>query len=154
MIRLMEDKDINDVLELLRQVNLVHHLGRPDIFKKATKYNHDDLLIKLHDKNSIIFVYENNNKVIGHAFCDIIKHENDNLLTDIKTLYIDDICVNESDRGKGVATQLYNYVINYAKDNNYYNVTLNVWNFNKEAMAFYNKMGMSPLKVTMEQIIK
>jgi ribosomal protein S18 acetylase RimI-like enzyme len=75
------------------------------------------------------------------------------VLTDIKTLYIDDICVDENHRRKGVGEALYKYVVEYAKENNYYNITLNVWNCNPGAMKFYEAMGLKPLKVCMEQIL-
>ena len=154
MIRMMNKDDIKDIIELLKEVDLVHHDGRPDIFKIGTKYNSDELLNMVDDKLNPIFVYEKDNKVVAHAFCNTVIHENDNVLTNIKTLYIDDICVKEEYRNLGIATNLYEYVMKYAKDNNYYNVTLNVWDFNDSAYSFYKKMGMTPLKVTMEQIIK
>lgn len=152
MIRLMNENDIDDVSELLRQVNLVHHLIRPDIFKKNNKYNKEELKELINDNNYHIFVYDDG-KVIGHAFCidKIIK--DDNLLMDIKTLYIDDICVDENNRGKGVARSLFNYVKEFAKENGYYNIELNVWEHNDSAKAFYEKMGLKPLKVTMEDIL-
>lgn len=152
MIRLMNENDIDDVSELLRQVNLVHHLIRPDIFKKNNKYNKEELKKLIDNKDYHIFVYYDK-KVIGHAFCidKIIK--GDNLLMDIKTLYIDDICVDENNRGKGIASKLYDYVKSYAKENGYYNIELNVWEHNDSAKAFYENKGLKPLKVTMEDIL-
>jgi ribosomal protein S18 acetylase RimI-like enzyme len=153
MIRLIEKEDINDVLNLLKQVNYVHYIKRPDIFKPNTKYDYDELLNLIGDKLNPIFVYVENNRVLGYAMTNTIKHENSRLLTDIKTLYIDDICVDENERGKGIATKIYRHVEQYAKENNYYNITLNVWEINPEARAFYDKMDLKPLKTTMEEIL-
>ena len=153
MVRLMEEKDIDDVSNLLKQVNLVHHLGRPDLFRKNNKYSNEELkeLLKCDDYH--IFVYECDNKVVGHAFCVTKIQEETKLLNHVKTLYIDDICVDSNNRNKGIATSLFNYVKKYAKDNNYYNITLNVWSFNDSAYNFYEKMGLSPQKITMEEIL-
>lgn len=153
MIRLMKKEDIDDVSELLRQVNLVHHLIRPDIFKKNNKYTKSELEELINNKEYHIFVYEENDKVIGHAFCEDIIVENSNLLVSHKTLYIDDICVDENNRKKGIARQLYLYVKSFAKENGYYNINLNVWENNDDAKRFYDSMGLKPLKVTMEDIL-
>lgn len=71
----------------------------------------------------------------------------------IRTLYIDDLCVNKQCRGKHIGTQLYNFVKEYAKANGFYNITLNVWQCNPSAMKFYEAIGLKPLKVGMEEIL-
>lgn len=155
MIRLACDKDIDDILRLLVQVNMVHHIARPDIFNgPATKYTKEELLKLLKDPKRPIFVYDDNNHVIGYAFCIHQHHPNDNILTDIKTLYIDDLCVDENSRGKHIGHKLYDYVIDYAKKNGYYNVTLNVWNGNERALRFYESLGLTVQKIGMEKILK
>ena len=153
-IRRANEKDIPQMLELLRQVNLVHHIGRPDLFKKATKYNSDELKEILKDDTRPIFAaVDDSDTMQGYAFCVHQQHIGSNLLTDIKTLYIDDICVNENCRGQHVGKTIYDYVIKWAKENDYYNVTLNVWNCNEGAMKFYESLGMTPYKIGMEQIL-
>ncbi|WP_022760603.1 GNAT family N-acetyltransferase [Butyrivibrio sp. AD3002] len=148
------DKDIPQIHELLKQVNLVHHLGRPDLFKKNNKYTDDELKVILKDDSRPIFAaVDDNDVMLGYAFCVHQEHPNDNLLTDIKTLYIDDLCVDENCRGQHVGRSLYDYVLGWAKDAGYYNITLNVWNCNESAMKFYESIGMQPYKVGMEQIL-
>ena len=127
-VRRAEIKDIPGILNLLVQVDMVHHNGRPDLFKgPATKYNEWELKQILSDPGTPVFVCVEGEKVIGHAFCIHKQEINDNILTDIKTLYIDDICVDENARGKHIGKMLYEYVLSYAKENDYYNITLNVW---------------------------
>lgn len=154
-IRRAVENDIDGILELLVQVDMVHHNGRPDIFKgPATKYNANELKEILKDNNTPIFVcVDDDQNVLGHAFCVHKQIINDNVLTDIKTLYIDDICVDENARGQRVGKSLYDYVINFAKENAYYNVTLNVWSCNPNAIKFYENMGMVPQKIGMEKIL-
>lgn len=155
MVRRANKNDIPRILELLVQVDMVHHNGRPDIFKgPATKYNAAELEEIIADDETPVFVFaDENDKVLGHAFC-IHKQELDNnVLTDIKTLYIDDICVDENARGKHVGKTLYESVIEYAKENGFYNVTLNVWSCNPGALKFYEAMGLKPQKTGMEKIL-
>lgn len=150
MIRRATEKDIKDLIRLLEQVDLVHHLVRPDIFKIGTKYDKYELSLLIRDNSRPIFVYDDSG-VKGYAFTIFKKHINDPILTDIKTLYIDDLCVDKEYRGHHIGEELYKYVLDYAKKNNCYNVTLNVWYDNKPALAFYEKMGLSPLKICLEK---
>ena len=79
---------------------------------------------------------DENDEVMGYAFCMFQHHSNDNILTDIKTMYIDDLCVDEKIRGKHIGKGLYERVLEFAKEQGCYNVTLNVWSCNEAAMKF------------------
>ena len=152
-IRNAEEKDIPEVLALLEQVNKIHHDGRPDIFNLATKYSHDELKNIFQDKNTPVFVYENDGKILGYAFCIMTEHKGERLLADMKTLYIDDICVDEKARGQHVGKKLYEKVLSHARAEHCHNVTLNVWALNEPTRKFYEKLGMKIQKIGMEQIL-
>ena len=155
MIRRAINNDIGDILRLLVQVNMVHHNIRPDLFNgPATKYTSEELEQIIKDDKRPIFVYEEKGKVLGYVFCMVIRHIDDNILMDIKTLYIDDLCVDENTRGKNIGHKLYDYVVDYAKRNDFYNITLNVWQGNDSAMRFYENVGLKVQKVGMEKILK
>ncbi len=154
-IRKADTKDIAGILKLLVQVDMVHHNGRPDLFKgPATKYNEEELKQLIKNDSSPIFVcVDENDAVLGHAFCIHKQEKNNSVLTDVKTLYIDDICVDEQNRRKHIGKMLYEYVLNYAKAGGFYNVTLNVWECNPEAAKFYKSLGFTPQKTTLEKIL-
>ena len=153
MIRKAEKRDVGRIIELLHQVNMVHHVIRPDLFKPyTTKYDEQALEELLNNGNKPIFVFDDG-VVQGYAFCQVTEVKNDQLLQDIKTLYIDDICVDESARGKHVGKALYDYVHDYALSIGCYNITLNVWEGNEPAICFYRNMGMQVQKTTMETIL-
>ena len=153
MIRKARKEDIRQIIDLLHQVNMVHHVLRPDLFKPhTTKYNEQELGGLIDDASKPIFVYDDG-KVLGYAFCQIIEVKGNQLLQDIKTLYIDDICVDEAARGKHVATALYEFVRDYAVSVGCNNITLNVWEGNDAALGFYRNMGMQVQKTTMEVIL-
>lgn len=138
--------DIDGINKLLYEVHKVHSDKRPDLFKVGSKkYTNEELAKIIVDDNRPIFVYVDNDDILGYAFCVFIKN-NSNSLTDILTLYIDDLCVDENARGKKVGTSLYNYVLQFAKDAGCYNVTLNVWACNNSALKFYEKCGLSVQK--------
>ena len=155
MIRLARENDIDGILSLLHQVLEVHHKGRPDLFKGGvTKYTREELKEILHDADRPVFVSEGEHgEVLGYAFCIVQQHPDDNILTDIKTLYIDDLCVDEKLRGAHIGSGLYHYVVEYARSSGFYNVTLNVWACNESACRFYEAMGLKPQKYGMEMIL-
>lgn len=153
MIRKAEKKDIPGLINLLYQVDAVHNGIRPDLFKGNTaKYNEQELEEILKDDSKPIFVYDDG-KILGHAFCQISEVKNHRLLQDAKTLYIDDICVDELLRGRQIGKALYEYVRDYAKSIGCHNITLNVWEGNDSAYNFYKRMGMHIQKTGMETIL-
>lgn len=147
--------DMDGINKLLHQVLMVHHNGRPDLFKpNAKKYTDDELTAIISDDTRPIFVaVDDRHQVAGYAFCVFVQHVNNHILTDVKTLYIDDLCVDEALRGQHIGKSLYDYVVNFAKDSGCYNLTLNVWSCNQSAMRFYEKCGLVPQKVGMELIL-
>ena len=153
MVRKADKRDIQAIIELLHQVNMVHHVLRPDLFKPhTTKYNEQELEALMDDDSKPIFVFDDG-AVLGHAFCMITEVKNNKLLQDIKTLYIDDICVDEKARSKHVGKALYEYVRDYAALVGCNNITLNVWEGNDAALSFYRNMGMKIQKTTMEILL-
>lgn len=154
VIRKADKNDIDGVNNLLRQVLEVHHTGRPDLFKTGVKkYCDDELMIIFGDSSRPVFVYEDEGMIKGYAFCIVEEHHNENILTDIKTLYIDDLCVDENFRGQHIGKSIYEYVLKYAKEIGCYNVTLNVWSCNESAEKFYRSLGLVPYKTGMEKIL-
>lgn len=154
-IRRAAARDLPDLVRLLEQVELVHHHGRPDLFKcGGRKYTDEQLLAILSDPQTPILVAcGKDDRVLGYAFCIFRQFLDDNILTDVKTLYIDDLCVDETFRGQHIGRTLYDAVLAFARENDCYNVTLNVWSCNEPAMRFYEKCGLKPQKVGMEVIL-
>ncbi len=154
VIRRAEEKDIPVLDKLLLQVHDVHHQVRPDLFRDGTKkYTDEELRQILTNDFTPVFVAEKDGTVLGYAFCIHQQHVKDNNLTDIKTLYIDDLCVDENARGQHIGHQLYDYVVDFARAHGYYNVTLNVWADNVNARKFYERLDLRVQKIGMEKIL-
>ena len=150
-IRLANNSDIPGMIELLKQVGEVHHQIRPDLFRAgAQKYSVSDLEELLKDESRPIFVGIEDGRMLGYCFCILEETSDHPVLEDEKTLYIDDLCVDENCRGKHVGQHLYNHACHFAREQGCQTVTLNVWCGNNSAMAFYEKMGLKPRKIYME----
>ena len=154
-VRNASKKDIPRLIALLYQVHKVHSDGRPDLFRRGNKkYTEEELVSILSNEKTPIYVaVDETDDVCGYAFCVYQEIKNNVSLMDMKTLYIDDLCVDETKRGQHIGSMLYEYVLAQAKQMGCYHVTLNVWCLNESAMNFYKKCGLSPLKITMEQIL-
>lgn len=159
-VRPLEAQDVPKVMDLLVQVNLVHYEGRPDIFKKDTKFTAEDIEHNFigNEMNPVFVCVEvdddGSERVLGHAFCEIHENLGNSVLQAKRSLYIDDICVDETERGKGVGRKLYEHVVSYAeKDGDFDNILLNVWVFNESAYKFYQEMGLTPQRIFMEKVL-
>ena len=155
MIRRAEQKDIPALDNLLFQVNDVHADGRPDIFIHGMKkYTDEELMVLLQEPDHPVFVFEEaDGNIPGYCFCIVEVTEGGGNLRPMKTLYIDDLCVDENRRGEHIGTQLYEYVKHWAAAQGFYRITLNVWELNGPAASFYRHLGLKPLKTTMEELL-
>ncbi len=153
-IRRAENKDIPQLDKLLFQVNKVHSDARPDLFKPgAKKYTDEELnAILANDGTPVFAAVDENENILGYAFC-VFESAHSGAMQNRKTLYIDDLCVDEVCRGQHVGTKLYEYVLDFAKREGCYNVTLNVWALNESARKFYEKCGLAVQKIGMEKIL-
>lgn len=155
-IRRAQESDVEGINRLLFQVLAVHHEGRPDLFREnVKKYTDQELAAIIRDDSRPVFVGvdEASQQVLCYAFCVFQQYKDSNILTDIKTLYIDDLCVEKQCRGQRIGRMIYEYVLDFARREGCYNVTLNVWACNEPARRFYESCGLAPQKIGMEKIL-
>ncbi len=154
-VRRAKETDMPQINKLLFQVAEIHHKDRPDLFKGGCKkYTDEELRKIINDDKTPILVYADEDDIVrGYAFCIFERHIDNNIMTDIKTLYIDDLCVDEKYRGHHIGGTLYRAAVKLARENGCYNVTLNVWSQNVSAIEFYKACGLKPQKVGMELIL-
>ena len=151
-IRVAEARDLPGVNRLLEQVLRVHYDGRPDLFRESgKKYSDSELLEIFANPQTPVFVYKEGDTVLGYAFC-AIQQPFGGALKPLKTLYLDDLCVDESARGKQIGKALFEQVKSFAREKGCYNITLHVWECNPGAKAFYEALGLTPQYTSMEII--
>ena len=152
-VRRAQDKDIKRVTELLGQVLELHADLRPDLFiHGTTKYTENQLSDIFADERTPVFVaVDESDTVQGYAFCIFKEPAFSTNMVSVRTLYIDDLCVDSNARGQHIGTTLFDYVMEFAKESGCYTVTLNVWEGNDSARHFYEKMGMFVREPQMER---
>ena len=150
-IRFANVDDIPQLLNLLHQVERVHHDIRPDLFRDGgEKYEPETLKELLKDVNRPVLAAVEDGVVVGYAFCVLEETAGDPARLDRKELYLDDLCVDASVRGKGVAKQLWQETVDLAKQLGCDAVTLNVWEGNDRARKFYENCGLTVRKTFLE----
>ena len=154
-IRRAVREDIPDVLRLLSQVLEVHAAIRPDIFVSGTtKYGEEELAEMFTDDSRPVYVAaDGENHVAGYVFCQLQEPPFTSTMIPRKILYIDDLCVDESARGRHIGKALFEHAKSEAVRMGCYEVTLNVWEGNDTALNFYRSMGMKPKETMMEYIL-
>ena len=155
-IRRAGEKDLDMVLKLLSEVLEIHAKIRPDIFiSGTTKYNQEELKAIFRDETTPVYVaVDEKDQVMGYAFCMIKNQPKSDNLVPYRSIYIDDLCVDESWRGHHVGEALFDFVREEARRMGCYEITLNVWEGNDSARKFYDRMGLKPQKTQMELILK
>lgn len=155
-IRKASTKDIPRIKELLQQVLEIHANIRPDIFIPGTaKYTEKELEDILSDENRPIYVATSEEDIcIGYAFCILKNQPFSNNMVPFKSLFIDDLYVDQNTRGQHIGEKLIEHVKEEAKKMGCYEVTLNVWAGNTSAEKFYEKMGFQTKERQLEYILK
>jgi len=154
-VRRAQGKDIRKIDTLLSEVLEIHAQARPDLFISGTrKYTEEELTSILENDSTPVFAaVDEDDRLVGYAFCQIEEPVISNNMIPRKCIYIDDLCVEEGHRGEHIGHQLLEYVKQYAKDIGCYHITLNVWKGNDSAEAFYKKEGMTVQKTKLEYIL-
>lgn len=151
-IREANINDYTEVYNLVLEVYKLHLKGRPDVYLEIdnplAKEDYNDLL---NSNTSKIFVAQNldNKKLAAYSILQVMTTKNPMLIP--KTfIYIDDFCVSSNFKRTGIGKMMFNYIVDYAKSKKADSLQLNVWEFNKAAIKFYEAMGMSTRNRKME----
>ena len=136
------------------QVHKLHVKERTDIYKDVDPMNFEEFKNELSNSNNIYLVAQLENKIVGICFSQIKEIANNRIMKDRKILNIGDICVDEKYQRNGIGKKLYNQIVQIAKEKNIHNVELTVWKFNKNAIKFYENLGMNVKNLKFEQKIK
>lgn len=154
-IRRAQGKDLDGIARLLYEVEDLHRKGRPDLFRPgARKYTDEQLIALFKDDSKPVFVaVDEGGSLLGYAFCQLQETRGEPALIDHRTLYIDDLCVDESARGRRIGGSLYEHVLEYARSQGCHNLTLHVWACNPGAAAFYRRMGLEPMYTALEKVL-
>ena len=151
MVRFAEEKDLERVNALRKQVNDIHVEGRPDVFKAGFGDEIRDLAkVIINRENSDIIVVERNGVVCGMACVDYVNKPETPYSKARNFYHVQEIAVDVNHRRKGVAKELLEFMIADAKKRMLSKIELDVWEFNESAIEFYQAVGFRQTRRWME----
>lgn len=150
-LRFAEAADLPAVNRLRRQVNDLHVAGRPETFKPGFPPELEDHVYTVfRDPDQQILLAEAEGVVCGFAILHELRRPETPFMFERHFLDIDEFGVDEAFRRRGVATALMEFLRAAAKDRGFDRVELNMWEFNREALAFYEAAGFETYRRYME----
>lgn len=153
MIRFARKEDYEAINALRAPVCALHSNGYPALFKPVFAKDHQERVLKMmEDPEQDVLVAEENGQLLGFAMVEYIKREETNSMYAVHEAHIVEIGVDETSQGKGIGTALIQAVKDAAKVRGCRSVQLDVWEFNKSALRFYEKLGFVTLRRKMEQV--
>lgn len=154
IIRRAVEADLPAINRFLVQVHRIHSESRPDLFRpNRPGFSPDAFAEMLADGSHLILVAEKFGQILAYLFCVSKPNPDRSLFHDVKTLSIEDLCVDEAMRHEHIGVRLYEYVLDYGRKHGFYNIVLNVWADNTAALRFYERIGMKAQKIGMETIL-
>ena len=151
MVRFAQEKDLDRINELRKQVNDIHVEGRPDIFKAGFRVELRDHAQKLlNGENSDIIVAERDEIICGMACVDYVNKPETPFGNARCFYHVQEIAVDANHRRQGVAKELFEFMIADAKKRKLGKIELDVWEFNDSAIEFYQAVGFRQTRRWME----
>ena len=154
LVRFAKENELERVNELRKQVNDLHVAGKPDVFKPGFGPELRDFInVIWNDPTENIVVAEDDGFICGFAVINHITKPESPFMKERDFLDIDEFCVDEEHRRKGVATAMIEFIKDFAKENGFHRIELNMWEFNQGALAFYEAAGFETFRRYMEMFL-
>lgn len=153
-VRFAKEEELGRVNELRRQVNDVHVAGKPDVFKPGfTDELRDHIYTIWSDPAQKIVVAERDGEIAGFAVLNHITKPENPFMYERDFLDIDEFCVDAAHRRQGVGAELIAFIREYAREQGFKRLELNMWEFNEGALAFYEAEGFATYRRYMEMFL-
>lgn len=142
-----DSQEINNLfIEMIKTVNARMEKEGIEPYTDLLKGYEDGYLDEFYiNEDKIVFVAEDNDKVVGFLSVCMYKKKN--------YIYLDDYCVNSNYRGYGIGTKLMNMSIDYANKFNIKNIRTHVESANHESIIFYENKGFRVVEKEKSRIL-
>lgn len=153
-VRRARENELERVNELRMQVNALHVAGKPEVFKPGFPEELRNYIYAIHkDPEQFIEVAVKDGTICGFAVLHHINRPENPFMKERDFLDIDEFCVDEAFRRQGVASEMIAFIREFAKEKGFHRIELNMWEFNQDALAFYEAAGFQTFRRYMEMFI-
>lgn len=153
-VRLALKNDLERVNILRKQVNDIHVDSKPEVFKAGFSDELSDYVYTVwSDPEQDIVVGEVSGEICGFAVLKRVCYPENPFMYEREFLSVEEFCVDSAYRRTGVATEMIRFIKDYANKKGLIRIELSVWEFNQDAVAFYEKAGFATYQRRMEMFI-
>lgn len=154
IVRFAKESELDRVNELRKQVNDIHVEGKPDVFKPGFGQELRDFVkVIWNDPEQEIVVAEDDGVICGFAVLHHINKPENPFMKERDFIDIDEFCVDKDHRRKGAASAMVSFIKEFAREKGFKRIELNMWEFNQNALAFYEAAGFKTFRRYMEMMI-
>ncbi len=144
LIRSASPADYDRIRELFAEGDEMNLAAMPQLFRRAdsSRRRRDEFFdLVLSDDKFTLLVAEVDANVVGFVQAHIEEMRRVPNLIPRQTLFVDILMVTATWRGNGVGTSLMERTYEWGREQQADDVELNVYEFNGEALAFYERLG-------------
>ena len=154
-VRFAREADLDQVNKLRKQVNDLHVEGKPEVFKPGfCDELRDYIHVIMKNPQEKIAVAELDGRIVGYAVLNHIIRPETPFMFERNFLDVDEFGVDEDCRRRGVAGAMIAFIRDFAKENSFDRIELNMWEFNRNALAFYEAAGFTTYRRYMEMPLR
>ncbi|MCR5221365.1 MAG: GNAT family N-acetyltransferase [Lachnospiraceae bacterium] len=151
IVRFAKENELTGINELRRQLHEIHTEGKPEVFKSGFPDELRDHIYTIwNDPEQEIVVADCDGSICGFAVLNHILKPETPYMYERDYLDIDEFCVDKAYRRQNVATKMISFIKDYARDQGFGRIELNMWEFNCEALDFYEAVGFHTHRRYME----
>lgn len=150
-LRELEEKDFSAVRDIVCQVHGLHVQNRPDVYRDSNPFGREYFDFLRSDADTLTLVAEEGDHIAGLCIVTFREPSQNPAVKPRHVAFMEDLCVDEGWRRRGVGTQLFREAAAQARQRGAETLELMVWSFNTSAIEFYRRMGLAPRSIIMEQ---
>ena len=145
LVRVAAPDDAPAIAALAGDVQALHHEAYPDLFKPGgpAAFGPDRFVALMEAPTQRVWAAEREGAIVGYAHAEAREEPDSPFRYRWRTLELHAIGVRADLRGRGVGALLLDVVRREAERWGARDLTLNVWAFNEDALAFYERHGFA-----------
>ncbi len=148
--------DYDQLLKFKRDIHSMHVEHARHFYKATpTPLTYEELSDVVAGKDGrAAYVLVESGRPIAYAFTKMLEIKSSPLIYDQKILFVEDMYVDAQARRKGHGRRLMQELRRLASEAGCGSISLEVWEWNTEAISFYKALGLQPTQVRMKLRLK
>ena len=145
-------QDLEAVRAVFSQADDLHRRAHPEIFRQVEDPTYQEYLLDcILATDGLILIAEREGQIVGALNARVCQTSDSPALVKRTYLSVDNLVVSEDCRQQGVGQALMQHLHEWAQQHALDSIYLTVWDFNRTAQAFYEKLGYQMIRQRMRK---